>query len=205
MTRLKSVAFCLAFVKLGEYSEFKPAKNYHLMPQTPPDHPLHQQAGFNLLELLVVLAIAGVMFGIAIPAGQGMLDRSRLIGATNEVYSAMLFTRSEAVRLRKGFRICFVSSQTANACSNNTTSHLGAFSVQNSNIDKLVRTFDINPNVTVSLHGAATSLDFERLGNLAAKDGEVYFRLEAGDYVRKVEACFNGRIGTRKEEDDSLC
>lgn len=50
------------------------------MPWTPPGlrHSLKRSAGFTLLELLIVVAIAGVLGAIAVPAMQDYIEKARI-------------------------------------------------------------------------------------------------------------------------------
>ncbi len=54
--------------------------------------------GFTLVELMVTLAVASILVGIATPSFQTMISNSRLTGATNELIGALSFARSEAVK-----------------------------------------------------------------------------------------------------------
>src|SRR5262245_23670954 len=63
-------------------------------------------AGFTLLELMVVLAIAGLLFAVAIPAMGDFIRNGRITGAANDVMAALHFTRSEAIKRRAPVTLC---------------------------------------------------------------------------------------------------
>ena len=71
------------------------------------------QPGFTLLELMVVLAIAGVLMAVAIPAMGDFIRNSRITSAANDVMAALHFTRSEAIKRRQPVTLC-TSSNTFN-------------------------------------------------------------------------------------------
>jgi type IV fimbrial biogenesis protein FimT len=73
------------------------------------------QPGFTLLELMVVLAIAGVLFAVGIPAMGNFLRNSRITGAANDVMAALHFTRSEAVKRRLPVTLCTSASLVTDA------------------------------------------------------------------------------------------
>lgn len=54
--------------------------------------------GFTLIELLVTIAIAGILFGVAIPSFREVINNNRLTSQSNQFVSAMTYARSEAVR-----------------------------------------------------------------------------------------------------------
>src|SRR5687768_9260007 len=62
--------------------------------------------GFTLLELMVVLAIAGVLAAVAIPAMGNFMRNSRITSAANDVMAALHFTRSEAIKRRQPVTLC---------------------------------------------------------------------------------------------------
>ncbi len=53
--------------------------------------------GFTLLELLITIAIAGIMMAYALPAFDNTIKNSRLVSNTNLVVGAYNLARSEAV------------------------------------------------------------------------------------------------------------
>ncbi|HSG87854.1 MAG TPA: prepilin-type N-terminal cleavage/methylation domain-containing protein, partial [Pseudomonadales bacterium] len=57
----------------------------------------HQQ-GLTLVELLVTLAIMGVLVGVVFPGFQNMVARNGLATSANAMILAVSYARSEAVR-----------------------------------------------------------------------------------------------------------
>ncbi len=67
--------------------------------------------GFTLLELLVVLAIAGLALAIGLPAFQNMVVRSRTEGYAHEVSSLIQHARLEAIRRNRPAIVYFDKSK----------------------------------------------------------------------------------------------
>jgi type IV fimbrial biogenesis protein FimT len=57
--------------------------------------------GFTLLELMVTVAIAGVMMSFVVPGFVGLIERNVVATTSNEILGALLLARSEAVRLER--------------------------------------------------------------------------------------------------------
>jgi type IV fimbrial biogenesis protein FimT len=55
---------------------------------------------------MVVLAIAGVLMAIAIPAMGDFIRNGRITGAANDVMAALHFARSEAIKRRVSVSVC---------------------------------------------------------------------------------------------------
>ena len=68
------------------------------------------QAGFTLLELMLVVAIGSILLAIAVPAMGNFIRNSRITGAANDVMAALHFTRSEAVKRRLPVTLCTSTS-----------------------------------------------------------------------------------------------
>jgi type IV fimbrial biogenesis protein FimT len=79
--------------------------------------PLPRSAGFTLLELMIALAILGIVIGIAVPAFTGIIRQNRLASQTNELLGASALARSEAVKRGSVVTLCPVDPDNANACS----------------------------------------------------------------------------------------
>ncbi|MDO9419858.1 MAG: GspH/FimT family pseudopilin [Herminiimonas sp.] len=71
-------------------------------------HSESRHTGFSIVELMVILLIAGILMMIGIPSYQAMIQNHRLITATNALFMAVNLTRSEAIH--RGVRVDMVPS-----------------------------------------------------------------------------------------------
>lgn len=71
-----------------------------------------RNAGLTAMEMLITVAVLAIVLGIAVPSFQGTLDKRRLIGAVEQLYSDMQFARMEAIRLSKNVSVVFKESAT---------------------------------------------------------------------------------------------
>lgn len=55
--------------------------------------------GYTLLELMITVAIAGVLVTVVVPGFLGMIERNSVAATSNELLGALLYARSEAVRV----------------------------------------------------------------------------------------------------------
>jgi type II secretion system protein H len=63
--------------------------------------------GFSLLELLLVIAIAGLMAAVAIPSLPGALESARLRGSAGEVRATLTLARTLAVSEARNRSVAF--------------------------------------------------------------------------------------------------
>lgn len=77
-----------------------------------------QHSGFTLIELMMTLAVAAVLVGIAAPTFRDLSIRSQISGYTNELIATINYTRSEAVRRGLPISIC-PSDDDGGSCSGN--------------------------------------------------------------------------------------
>jgi len=84
---------------------------------------LHPQSGTTLIELMVALAILGILLAIGIPSLQGMSETEAVRGHVNTFFSTLRYARSEAIRNRAQVVICpSTSSESASpSCSKGDT------------------------------------------------------------------------------------
>ena len=57
-----------------------------------------RQAGFTLIELIMVIAIVGVLIAVALPAMSEMIINQKVKGVANELYFDLSYARSEAIK-----------------------------------------------------------------------------------------------------------
>lgn len=62
--------------------------------------------GFTLVELMITIAVLGIVMAIAVPSFQNMMARSRLTSAANEIIATVQEARMEAIRRRRNVVIC---------------------------------------------------------------------------------------------------
>jgi len=62
--------------------------------------------GFTLLELMVVVVIAGLLLGIGVPAMGNFIRNSRITAAANDIMATLHYARSEAIKRRAAVSVC---------------------------------------------------------------------------------------------------
>ena len=68
--------------------------------------PSDRQAGFTLIELMVVIALLALLLALGLPSFQGSLRSNRVSTATNEMIASLSLARSEAIRSTRGSGVC---------------------------------------------------------------------------------------------------
>lgn len=67
-------------------------------------------AGFSLVEMIIVVAIAGVLLAIAVPSLQSSITSARTRGVAESIYTGLSQARSEAIRRNAPMRFQLVST-----------------------------------------------------------------------------------------------
>ena len=66
---------------------------------------LRSRAGFTMIEMLIVIALLGILLAFALPSFNGTLQRYRTSAAANQIANALQFARAEAIRTRANIRV----------------------------------------------------------------------------------------------------
>lgn len=64
-----------------------------------PLHPFSALRGVTLTEVMIVIAIIGILAGIAVPSYQDMIERNRLKQAIESLADDLKYARTEAIKL----------------------------------------------------------------------------------------------------------
>src|ERR1700728_5113690 len=78
--------------------------------------PPGRMAGVSLVELLIVLTIAGILLGIGAASYKGITTSYRISGEINGLLGDMQYARSEAIKQGQNVVIC-VANSAGNNCS----------------------------------------------------------------------------------------
>jgi len=70
-------------------------------------HGRRPQSGFTMVEILVVIIIAGILAGIAAPGWFSYLNSRRLDTGIDELYIAMREAQSQAIRTKRTWQVSF--------------------------------------------------------------------------------------------------
>jgi prepilin-type N-terminal cleavage/methylation domain-containing protein len=71
------------------------------------------QRGFSLFELMMALAIAGVLVGLAAPNMRSFTQNNRLTAASNDLLRAFQIARSESITRQRTVVVCASNNPTA--------------------------------------------------------------------------------------------
>lgn len=63
-------------------------------------------AGFTLVELMITLAIAGIVATVGVPSFMSMIASNRVSAASNELVTALNLAKSEAIRSGQNTVLC---------------------------------------------------------------------------------------------------
>ncbi|MCX7627170.1 MAG: GspH/FimT family pseudopilin [Methylophilaceae bacterium] len=86
-------------------------------------HSLRQVSGVSLVELMIVIAVASILFFIGLPSVQDMMASTRTKTAAESILSGLRKAKSEAIKRNMPVRFQLVSSL-SNGCAYSTTSML---------------------------------------------------------------------------------
>lgn len=68
--------------------------------------PRSRQPGFTLIELMVTLAVAGILAVVAVPAMTALINGNRLAGTSGDLTASLQLARSEAIRRNARVNVC---------------------------------------------------------------------------------------------------
>ena len=72
-----------------------------------------RQRGFTILELMMTIAVIAVIAGFAAPSFLASIRANRIVTDNNELISALIFTRSEAIKRGQRVTMCPSANQTS--------------------------------------------------------------------------------------------
>ena len=124
-------------------------------------------SGFTLIELMVTVAVVGVLAVVGVPAMTGLIHANRLAAANDNLTAALQLARSEAIRRGASVTVC--ASANGTTCANQTAwtrwivrGRDNAASAAGPEVIDIMR--DETPAGTIALQGPAAGVRFRPSG-----------------------------------------
>lgn len=148
---------------------------------------MRQQEGFTLVELLVTLAVIGVLVGVVFPGFRGLMDRNSMTTSANAMVLAVNYARSEAMR---GTGIVRVRARGATPAWANGWEVVGPD-------DDVIRFFEpINSALSLVSMDGVNLLRFNNQGLLVAGEARVFELCLPGNSGVQITIAPTGRPST---------
>jgi type IV fimbrial biogenesis protein FimT len=147
------------------------------------------QTGFTLIELMMALAIGGILLTLAVPSFNATMRSNRLTSYANNLVTAFNLARSEAIERRSTITVCSSSDQAT--CTNSSWSD--GWIVMNPTTNEVLRIFDPmkgNPTITRAANSVTyTSQGFIN-GGVAVS---IKVCMDSGQQGRQIDVTATGR------------
>lgn len=153
---------------------------------------MNRLAGFTLIELMVTVAVLGILLGIAVPAFNDIVRDNRAATATNDLVAAVLLARSEAVKRRASVELCRRNAA-GTACAAGADWAGGWLVLANGNV---LQVWD-PPGGQPVVSGPAGGLSFRASGlPVAAVNFSIALAGCTGEQRRTIAVSATGRLNT---------
>lgn len=169
--------------------------------------------GFTLIELMIAIAILGIIVGLAAPAMSDFAVRQRVSGQASEIMLALAFARSEAVKQNREI-VILPNINSATGWSNGwcVGPASGANEMSDCEDPDRLRDFSASTGVTITSAFLATSprLTFQRDGTCSLCGSNPFNITSAnlkatGTDARCVSVTRQGRASLTKITRDASC
>ncbi|MBJ7574799.1 GspH/FimT family pseudopilin [Luteimonas sp. MC1828] len=159
--------------------------------------------GFTLVELMVTMAVVGILAAVAAPSMTALINGNRLAGASGELTASLQLARSEALRRSSPVTICGTTDGVA--CSADWTRWIVVGTNNINNAVDVVR--DSTVSGAVQVQGPAGGIVFQSSGLIDAQGQlNVCVPTDSPDENQRViTVLISGNIVTGRVNGGGLC
>jgi type IV fimbrial biogenesis protein FimT len=175
---------------------------------------MNRHHGFTLIELLVTLTVAGILFGIAVPAFNSFVKNDRDTGQANSLVSSFNYARSEAVKRASSNGITVCPSLDGTSCDPAAVSWVEGWIVKyidqaNAANDQVLQTVPAlnGTNTVTPVIGPAAGITFQSSGLTNAPAPGLVIRIcdvRGAAFARQVEVLSTGRVAASQKPGFSV-
>lgn len=173
-----------------------------------------KQAGFSLIELMVTIAIAGILASIGVPSLQKTIQDNNMISLHNELLAALSFTRNTAVTQGSSATLCKANAAST-ACAPTSASWENGWIIfpdRNNNgvVDVgetiLILKNDLPNNISTNYSRNSSRVTYGAQGYAAGFNGNFMFCDARGDSAKRgMVISNNGRVRLAVANDLPAC
>jgi len=138
-------------------------------------------SGFTLLELMIVVSIAGILMAIAAPGWNAFKNRQALNVAQQEVLGAMRESQSKAIRHRRKWQTSFRENNEFVQWA----THPAGETIQEGSWQSLPKDVRLDEETTLRLAGGVRRIQFDHLGNVNGQLGRVALSPKSGGSMKR--------------------
>lgn len=159
--------------------------------------PYRRSHGFTMIELMVTLAVFGILLAVGVPSFNNFMVNARTSALTNDFTSAVNLARSEAVKRATQVTVC--PSEDGTECSGAWTD--GWIAIVDAS-DELLRAWraPVDNAVIAQTPAANSAIDFGALGQRVSAETALGIEVSGcrGNRARRIEVGPAGRISVER-------
>jgi prepilin-type N-terminal cleavage/methylation domain-containing protein len=135
--------------------------------------------GFTLLEILIVIAIVGILVVIGVGNFGGLSEKYKVEAETKQLYADLMDARGRAMQRSRVFFVRF--SGTGYATYEDTNTPPDGNGTWDNTADTMVTAVTVGHTITTAFTGGGNEFDFHRNG-IASVTGNLRFSSTQADY-----------------------
>lgn len=173
------------------------AINHQLKKSVVQSLPDDQNAGFTLIEMIIVISTIGILAAIALPSWSGFMNIRRLNIAQGEVNQAMRQAQSQAKKEKVKYQASFRTQNNILQWAVHKESDLN-----NAVWNDLDDNVQLDPNSTLELDNGVRRVRFNDIGGVIPPLGKITLSSKSGGTVRRcvIVSTILGAMRTAKDD-----